>query len=344
VTDWGSPAFNITIEGQDKGFICHGSDTLLGGALRAGFGVPYECGAGGCGSCKFELIHGEVEESRGEAPGLRPADRRKGKRLACISNPRSDCQIRVRCDPIYQPKIEPVRHDAKFVTCIPLTHDLWEFRFETTEAADFLPGQYAKLELPGVHGTRSYSMSNIKNAEGQWHFQIKRVVEGEATSVLFERLTPSQCIVIDAPYSIAHLKEGPPCSTVCIAGGSGLAPMVSILRGLGMLDGGAKNAVLYYGARGPDDVVDSKLFADIDGFDPKRQYRPVISDTDLDPDRRWSGPVGMVHEFIADDLSEDGDDTEFYIAGPPPMVDAVRRHLVLERHVSVDRLHYDRFY
>lgn len=344
MTDPDPPAFNIAVEGLEGSFPCHGGDTILGAALRAGLGVPYECAAGGCGSCKFELVEGEVTAGREQAPGLKASDRRRGRHLACVSHPRSDCRIRVRCDPLYQAKITPARRAAKLVARTPMTHDLWEFHFETAQAADFLPGQYARLELPGVKGTRSYSMSNIANADGEWHFQIKRVEQGAASAVLFDGLEIGCPMVIDAPYSIAHLVETPSPATVCIAGGSGLAPMVSILRGLGARHGGARDAVLYYGARGPDDVVDAGWFGDIDGFDPARQYRPVISDVELDRDGSWPGPTGMVHEFIAGDLPADDDGEEFYIAGPPPMVDAVRRYLVLERRVSVERLHYDRFY
>ena len=68
------------------------------------------------------------------------------------------------------------------------------------------------------------------------------------------------------------------------------------------------------------------------------------SATRLREEEGGPGPVGFVHEFIADDLPEEYRDSEIYIAGPPPMVDAVRRHLVLERGVQIERLHYDRFF
>jgi toluene monooxygenase electron transfer component len=340
----GPPAFQIAIEGQAQPVTCCADDTLLGAILRSGAGVAYECNAGGCGSCKFTLLSGSVAEQREDAPGLSPRDRRKGTQLACICRPQSDCAIRIRHDPDYEPKIKPLCREVRLVARSPLTHDLWQFRFQSNRPADFLPGQYAKFELPGVAGWRCYSMSNIANADGQWDFHIKRVPGGEATSVLFDEFGIGDRMVLDAPYSIAHLREATRRPSVCIAGGSGLAPMVSILRGLGASPEGAANAVLYYGARGQADVVAEDLFAGIPGFDPKHQYRPVVSSQDGEEAGTWDGPVGMVHEFVASDLGETWEDADFYIAGPPPMVDAVRRHLVLERKIQIGRLHYDRFF
>ena len=177
---------------------------------------------------------------------------------------------------------------------MPLANDLWEFRFAANKPAEFLPGQYAKFHLPDVQGPRSYSMSNIANAEGAWEFQIKRTPGGAACDVLFDRLEEGDDVVIDAPYSIAHLQVETDRPTVCIAGGSGLAPMVSILRGLGTEPDGANNAILYYGARTPNDVVAPSAFAGIAGFSPESQYLPVVSEPDDAGKADWSG-TGWVY-------------------------------------------------
>ena len=149
-------------------------------------------------------------------------------------------------------------------------------------------------------------------------------------------------IVIDAPYSIAHLDASSPRAIVCIAGGSGLAPMVSILRGIAEHYGKADQAMLYYGARSTDDVIDPDYFSTISGFSSERQYVPIISEPDSG--NGWAGPTGFVHEHLASALSEDCSDIDFYIAGPPPMVEAVRRYLILERKIPTEHLHYDRFF
>lgn len=334
--------YRVTLANGGPSFDASCDDTLLGCMLRAGLGMPYECNAGGCGSCKFTLVEGDLDDDLEDTPGLRGSDRRKNKHLACISRVRGDCVIDARLNAAYVPQIPPRRREALFLSREGLTHDLWEFRFRSEEPAEFLPGQYAKVYLPGVGGPRSYSMSNTANADGIWTFQIKRTPGGEATTKLFDGELEGMKAVLDAPYSIAHLDAESPRRAVCIAGGSGLAPMVSILRGLAEAKGAVGDALLYYGARTPRDVIAPDYFRSIPGFDPDGQYRPVVSEADEDP--AWSGPCGFLHEHLAAALPETCNDLDFYIAGPPPMVEAVRRHLVLDRGVAVEQLHYDRFF
>lgn len=317
-------------------------DTLLGGILRAGIGVPYECNAGGCGSCKYKLVQGIVADDLEDTAGLRVSDKRKNKHLACISRPQSDCVVDFKLDPQYTPKNIPGKTPATLHSFEKLTHDLWEFRFDSVGPAHFLPGQYAKISLPDVHGPRSYSMSNVANDEGKWLFQIKKVVGGAASEVLFKDSLKNLNITIDAPYSIAHLKSESQRQAICIAGGSGLAPMVSILHGITQLEHVKPDPILYYGARNCRDVVDKSYFNTISGFRPDDQYIPVVSEPAQSDN--WAGATGMVHDFLKTQLEDAVCDYEYYLAGPPPMVDAVRRHLVLERGVPVEQLHYDRFF
>ena len=162
-----STAYQVAIANSELTIKVDHGDTLLSGILRAGVGVPYECNAGGCGSCKYTLLEGEVADDFEESAGLRASDKRKHKHLACVSRPQSDCKIDLKLDVEYTPKNPPQKTEAVLHSIEKLTHDLWEFRFDSTEPAHFLPGQYAKLSLPGVGGPRSYSMSNVANDEGR---------------------------------------------------------------------------------------------------------------------------------------------------------------------------------
>ena len=335
-------SYRVVIAGTDLDINIKDGDTFLGGILRAGVGVPYECNAGGCGSCKYTLLDGVVADDLEDSAGLRASDKRKNKHLACISRPQSDCTIDLKPDPEYTPKNVPQTTDAALHSIEKLTHDLWEFRFDSTGPADFLPGQYAKLSLPGVNGPRSYSMSNVANEDGRWLFQIKRVEGGAASEVLFGDSLADLSITIDAPYSIAHLQSDSVRPAICVAGGSGLAPMVSILHGIAQLEDAQPNPILYYGARNTRDVVDKSYFKTIYGFSPDDQYIPVVSEPEQSD--QWSGATGLIHDFLKTRLQEVAHDYEYYMAGPPPMVDAVRRLLILDRGVPVEQLHYDRFF
>ena len=337
-----SSAYRVALVDSDLVVDVNHGDTLLGGILGAGIGVPYECNAGGCGSCKYTLLEGDVTDDLTDTAGLKASEKRKNRHLACISRPQSDCKIKLKLDSDYTPKHSPQKIHAVLQSIEKLTYDLWEFHFEAPRAACFLPGQYAKISLPGVTGPRSYSMSNVENEAGRWSFQIKRTEGGAASKVLFDGQTKDLPVTIDAPYSTAYLRADSVRPVICIGGGSGLAPMVSILRGISQRKNGTPKPVLYYGARQARDVVDQEYFATISGFDPEKQYVPIVSEP-VENDR-WDGATGMIHEFLKDHLGEATQDSDVYMAGPPPMVDAVRRHLVLDRGIPVDRLYYDRFF
>ena len=115
--------YQVSIEGTGLVFDINENDTLLGGILRARTGIPYECNAGGCGSCKYTLIEGEVIDDLDDSPGLRTSDRRRNKHLACISHPRSHCTIQIKTDNHYIPKHLPQKFQATLQSIEKLTHD-----------------------------------------------------------------------------------------------------------------------------------------------------------------------------------------------------------------------------
>ena len=338
-------ACSVRVEDSGRTFACAAQDTLLASALRAGLGLAYECSSGGCGSCKVELVSGNLESLRVDAPGLTARDRARNRWLACQSRVRANCVIRFNEDPAYVPLVPPRRQSALLDSLHPLTHDLWEFRFKTASKATFLPGQYALMYLPGLTQTRAYSMANIANADGAWHFQIKRVPKGAASAILFERFQLGDRVELDGPYSIAYLREDSPRDIVCIAGGSGLAPMLSIVRGAAQCKAlSGRSIQLFYGGREPSDIVDASHFGKLPGLGTRIHYRPVISDGKSEAAKNWTGPTGFVHQFVEQHLKNDFSRFEFYIAGPPLMVDAARRLLIIQNSVPLTQVHYDRFF
>lgn len=324
-------------------FLQTGSDTLLRAALRAGQGLAYECNAGGCGACKFELLEGEVEELWPTAPGLSPRDRQRGRRLACQCRARGPLVIAASQSQEYVPQIPPARREAKLVARVPITHDIWEFQFHAPGPADFLPGQYALMDLPGVAGSRAYSLANIANADGAWHFQIRRIPGGAATAVLFDQLAVGDTLSLDGPYGIATLRTASPRPLVCIAGGSGLAPMLAIARGAAAA-GLLRDRPLYffYGGRTPADLCGREQLAALAAPPGAIHYLPVVSAPP--PGQPWTGAQGYVHEHLAAQLPGPLADYEFYFAGPPPMSQALQELLMVTHQVPYGQIHFDRFF
>ncbi|MDE2372004.1 MAG: 2Fe-2S iron-sulfur cluster binding domain-containing protein [Burkholderiales bacterium] len=333
----------VQIAGTDIRFEAEAGDTLLRAALRAGIGFPYECNSGGCGSCKFDLVDGRIDVLWPDAPGLGERDRRKGRQLACQCLVASDLAIKVRTGAEYAPAIRPRRLAARLVGTSDITHDIREFRFETDTAAEFIPGQYASLRLPGLAQLRCYSFSNLPNAEGRWEFQIRRVAGGRATALLFDAMGPGAEVEIDAPYGLAGLRADSGRDIVCVAGGSGLAPMIAIARGAaaaGML--ATRRLHFFYGARTPRDVCGEALLREIAAPPGALNYHAVVSDPAAGGD--WPGATGFVHEALERELGERLADHEIYFAGPPPMTQAIQEMLMTRHRVPYTQIHFDRFF
>lgn len=318
-------------------------DSILRAALRAGVGLSYECNAGGCGACKFELLSGEIETLWPEAPGLSDRDRKRGKLLACQCRAIGDVTIKAATGTEYVPRLPPRRRTARLSGSSEITHDLREFRFVADGAAEFLPGQFALLDLPGVSGSRAYSLANTPNAAGEWHFQVRRVPHGQGTHALFDRLAVGDEIGLDGPYGAAYLRPDAPRDIVCVAGGSGLAPMLSITRGAaaaGLL--GQRRLYFFYGARTPRDVCGEAQLAELAGYGEHIVYVPVVSLPG--EDGAWTGETGYVHDAVARRLAGRLGEFEYYFAGPPPMTLALQEMLMIGHSVPFEQIHFDRFF
>ena len=182
----------ITLEASGQSFPCDAGDTVLRAALRAGIAFPYECNSGGCGSCQFERVSGDLEELWPQAPGLTPRARERGRQLACQTVPRGDCTLRVRLKPDCQPSLRPTRRRATLVSRTRLTADMAEFSFRAGGPADFLPGQYAWLTLgdsPHALQQNPFSMASAPTDPRRVEFIAKQV--GDFTESLPE-VAPGQ--------------------------------------------------------------------------------------------------------------------------------------------------------
>lgn len=334
--------FQISLAGGDESYPCTEGDTLLRAGLRQGLGLAYECNVGACGSCKFDLLEGEVHDLFSEAPGLRPKERERGKRLACQCVPLSDCTIKIRSGAEYASTVRPTRVRACCSSRVTVTPDMAIFTFTADRPAEFLAGQYAMLSIPGLGQTRAYSMSNLANRDGNWEFIIRRVPDGKVSSYLFDTLQVGDEIDIDGPYGIAYLRRDIPRRIVGIAGGSGLAPVLAIMKASASLSNTNGTPVMLFGGRTPRDIPDvAKL---LEGSGADITFHPVVSAQEGDAGAAWTGNTGFVHEFIAPRLAAPLVDYEYYLAGPPPMIESVVRLLVANHKVPANQIHFDRFF
>jgi toluene monooxygenase electron transfer component len=335
----------VRIEKSEAFYSCDGMDTITRAGLKAGLGMPYECNAGGCGTCRFELVEGEVENLYPNAPALTERDRKRGRQLACQSRPKGDVTIRQRLEDIYIPHVKPLRQKFELAGVREVTHDIAEFKFRGEKPQAFLPGQYALVYIDGVPAPRGYSMSNIANEPASdWDFQIRKKPGGAATTALFERLKPGDMVHIDGPYGHAYLREDSPRDVVCVAGGSGISPMLSVARGMAASPK-MKGRTLHFfmGGRAPRDITGEEALSQLPGWGENIHYHPAISEPGLEERGDWSGRFGLIHEVVAETHAGRMPEFEWYFAGPPPMVNAMADVLRLAG-VKPEQQHFDRYF
>ena len=331
----------ITLEfGQATAIIeCGVNETVLSAGLRAGVGLPYECCSGICGTCRFEITAGEVRSQWPEAPGLSPRDRRLHRQLACQSRPLTDCIIRMQLDARYVSAIKPRRITGVLRSIEPVTADIRRLTVSTGGAAEFLAGQFVLLHLPDVASSRAYSMSNTSNGEGTWEFYIKQIPGGEFTEALLNNTALGASLELEGPYGMAYLRSASDRPVLCVAGGSGISPMLSIARALAR-DRSAPPLYFYIGGRAPGDV--SALLPIAEAAYGARTFHLGAAVSDAGPAAEWNGEIGPIHALVERDLAARLKDFDIYLAGPPPMVQACLA--MLSRHeVAADRVHYDAY-
>ncbi len=326
-------------------FSCAPGDTLLRAALRNGVNFAHECNSGGCGSCKCSVLDGEVTSLWPDAPALTARDRRKGRLLGCQVVPQSDVVVDFQADPDFDPRqvARPSYRSLAIREIRQLTHDMSEFVFTGDGADQFRPGQFAMFSLPGVDGQRAYSMSNLPNDQGEWRFIIKKKPGGSASKVLFEQLSPGDDFLVDGPFGNSWFRGNTGRDVICIAGGSGLSPALSVARAAVHDPAMAgRKVTLYYGGRGSADICTPQLVKGLNGPGAAFTCRNAISDPDLAAD--WDGPCCFVHELVARDLGDRMAAHDFYFCGPPPMTEAVQRMLMIDHKVPFDQIFFDRFF
>ena len=331
----------IKLAKPEIAFECAEGDTVLRAALRAGLGFPYECNVGSCGNCLFEIAQGSCEHERKDAPAWTDRHKQRNRWLGCQARPSGDMTIKVNLRDHYLAKHRPVRMAARLDSMADITHDIREYRFRPATPTRFLPGQYALLYVPGVTGARAYSMSNITDDGAAWEFQIKKVPGGACTERLFGSVKPGDEIGVDGPFGMAYLREDAARDILCLAGGSGLSPMVSIARGFAASGALADRQLHFvYGGRQVRDIAGEALLAPLPGWGSRIHYYPVISMPDGET---WSGRTGLITDAAAAIFGERLKDMEVYFAGPPAMATAVVK-MMHEAKVPQSQVHYDQFY
>lgn len=326
----------VRIEPSGESFVCGPGETILRAGLAAGLSLPYECASGSCSSCKGKLLDGEIEALWPEATGLNERDRRKGDRiLCCQSIPEGDCTVQVRPAQVEGAREEPV--PAPFKATVEVLERLVPgvifFRCRPESPVPSLPGQFVLLQVPGGQ-RRAYSMANTRPET--LDFIVKEKAGGHASRYLFDALSVGDALSLEGPYGRAYLRLPAERAIVCIAGGSGLAPMLSVVEGALALTR-SPPVRLFFGANSADELFMA------DEMRVLAARHAALSLTLVVRDGAPGAETGLVGDAALAAM-EALDECDLYMAGPPGLIDATLRPAMRSGRVAPGRIFFDRFY
>lgn len=330
---------SVQIAGLDRPLLVNAGETILQAALRQGLRFPHSCRVGGCASCKCQLQSGKVKELTESAYILSAEDLAAGYILACQSVPRSDLTLRVDNLASGGPRFLAQPCAGRVEAIRRHTHDIVELAIELAAPMDYAAGQYALLSVPGqISEPRSYSFATAPEQGGSRHirFFIREVAGGQMSKWAQRPDIVGTSVQVEGPYGDFYLRDSQQ-PLLCIAGGSGLAPVKALLEDA-LRFKCARPVTFLFGARSQQDLYCSHELRQLEqNWAGSFRFIPVLSAEPVDSG--WQGERGLVTDLIDRHCPAD---TQVYMCGPPPMLDAAEQQLH-QRGVAAGQIFSDKF-
>lgn len=342
----------VSAKNQAYSFDCEPGEKILHAGLRSGVALPYECGSGTCGTCEAKLLAGSIDDQWPGAPGQAFLKPDTGEFLMCQCAPRTDCSLEVANVVKVMPAsaCRPLTVDGVMRRRTMLTHDVASLDLELFRPLDFEAGQFMLVTVPGIAGARAYSMVNFEGGTKRLVFIVKKKSGGRLSEWLFGERVEGARVGLFGPLGFATFHPDLARNVLCIAGGSGIAGMMSILSRACQDRYFERYAGhVFFGVRTAKDVFFLDELAVFQAQYPwALQVTVALSDEDVDPSLRDAHPTfgfaqGLVHVVAGAQMKGRFENVQAYAAGPPPMVDATLRMLLLEGKLKSDSIRYDKF-
>lgn len=349
----------IINDNPDKSLRVPTGSTLLSALRQNNVLLPSACaGKGSCGLCKCMVVEGGRDILPTELAHLSRSEKRNNIRLSCQLKVKEDLKIRIP-DEIFN----IVKYDATVVSNDNVASFIKELRLKLAsgQALDFKTGSYVQIDIPPYEHSyrdirvgkrfkkiwdhfdfwkltarsdepayRAYSMANTPEEE-ELRFTIRLatppprttdIPPGVVSSYLFT-LSPGDRVTLSGPYGSFFIKETD--REMCfIGGGSGMAPLRSHIFHQLLSVGTTRKVTFWYGARSRIEMFYDEEFQELQEKFDNFSYYVALSDPQ--PEDNWDGFTGFIHQVAYDqylNAHPDPTEIEYYICGPPVMLDAV---------------------
>lgn len=336
--------YTVTFEPVGVEMEVEEGEIVLKAAFRQGIMLMHGCKEGQCSSCKSILLDGDIDLLKYSTFALPDYEKEQDYVLLCRTEAYSDLTVELLTydEELLLGALPIQKTSAKVSAIEKLTHDIRRLELSVDAPFKFRAGHYVDLTIPGANVTRPYSMANAPSVQDKLEFIIKLYPDGAFSSQLDSQLKIGDTIEVEGPYGACFRREGQTGSIIMVGGGSGMAPLWSILHD--HLENGDTNrpVTFFYGARTEQDLFYLDQLAEIGKKHPSFRFVPGLSN--LEDGTQWDGEQGFIHTVVERYFQEEGmgaPQMEAYVCGPPPMIDALlpvlSRYSVDEEHTHVDK-------
>ena len=309
-------------------------ETVMEAAFKARINLPSDCRDGACGTCKSFCVSGDFDPGDFIDEAMTEEELDNGYMLTCQAEPESDMVIDVpTTSDIAKTSAADFEGEISELTHHSDTTVSFSVRIDNQEDLAFLPGQYMNISVPGTDQVRSYSFSSGPHSTSN-SFMVRITPGGAMSDYLTERATVGDRMTITGPFGIFFLRP-PQRRLLMLAGGTGLAPILSILE-KAVQDGVDQPMHLVYGVSRDDDLVGLDTLNDYAEKINSFTYSYCVSDPESEAEQ-----IGYVTQFLEKEHLQDGD-VDIYLCGPPPMVEGVSEWLDSES-INPANFYYEKF-
>jgi benzoate/toluate 1,2-dioxygenase reductase subunit len=321
-------------DGVTRFITCRDDQTVADASYRSRINIPLDCRDGVCGTCKAFCESGEFDMGGYLDDALSDDEAQGGYVLTCSMKPRSDLVLQIATTSAVA-KTSAATHRGRITaldrlspTTVGLTVEI-----DDRDSLAFLPGQYVNIAVPGTEESRSYSFSSAPQ-DKELTFLVKLTPGGVMSTYLEERAEVGEEITFTGPHGSFFLRESD-APLLLLAGGTGLAPVLAILR---TLEGNRSDRQMHlvYGVTTDDDLVELETIEQLAGAIDGLTWDYCVADPATKAPNQ-----GYVTSLYGPEHLHDGD-AAVYLCGPPAMVEAVRGH-VAGLGVAPSGFYYEKF-
>lgn len=330
-------------DGHRLQFPCREDEDVVSAAARSEIFLNAHCHSGACGSCVATVETGDFCLGGFSADALPPALRQQGKVLMCRTRPAGSLALSLPY-PHAQIRFDrpPVRR-ALITSRSFLTPDTIKLGLELVPDADdnpalmFEPGQFVQLAVPGAGIKRPYSMANAPGWDGVLEFLIKLRAHGAFSSWLRDEACPGAGLEVEGPYGTFTLQDHGLRPRFFVAGGCGLASVLSMLRQMAEFQEPHRSR-LFFGVWHPEELFFQAELAALACDHPNLTVTACVTA----PSDGWTGFTGSAVAALDQALAAEPATPDLYVCGSPGLVEGVKA-LADRRGIAPDHVIHERY-